>query len=412
MRDLPLVEVEQVSKKFCRSLRRSLWYGLRDLGDEVACRRQRELRLRQGEFLALDDVSFAIAPGECVALIGHNGAGKSTLLKMLNGLIRPDHGRITMRGRVGALIELGAGFSPVLTGRENIYVNGAVLGFSKKAIDARFDKIVEFAELRDAIDAPVQTYSSGMYVRLGFAVASQLNPDVLLIDEVLAVGDTAFRAKCMNRIWSLIHGGAAVILVTHNMYHVQAFATRALLLDNGRVAFAGDPAAAVSAYESQVADETIKLTEPKDTGVLLFQKAALESCVASAGGSGWPAVETHQGFRIVVQYELTEAVPDGIQLGLLIKNLEGNRVAGFTTKPAGLALSGEPGRYRACFEFRDNLLLEGKYYCGLSAFNASYSRALGSWDAAVKFWVRTPGYDGLSQVGNVYLPHEVTVSEY
>lgn len=410
MSNLPLVEVEQVSKKFCRNLRQSLWYGLRDLGNEVTCR-QEEFHLRRGEFLALDDVSFKIGPGECVALIGHNGAGKSTLLKMLNGLIRPDHGRITMRGRVGALIELGAGFSPVLTGRENIYVNGAVLGFSKKAIDAKYDEIVEFAELRDAIDAPVQTYSSGMYVRLGFAVASQLNPDVLLIDEVLAVGDTAFRTKCMNRIWSLIHGGAAVILVTHNMYHVQAFATRALLLDNGKVAFAGDPPATVSAYESRVADETIKLTEPKDTAALLFQNAALESNVCS-DGSGWPAVETHQSFRIVVEYELKEAVPDGIQLGLLIKNLEGNRVAGFTTKPAGLALSGGPGRFRACFEFRDNLLLEGKYYCGLSAFNSSYSRSLGSWDAAVKFWVRTPGYDGLSQVGNVYLPHEVTVSEY
>src|SRR5918996_2957057 len=217
MTEVPVVEVEQVSKKFCRRLRHSLWYGLTDLAAELTGRNgKKDLQLRHAEFLAVDDVSFELRPGECVGLIGHNGAGKSTLLKMLNGLIRPDKGRITMRGRVGALIELGAGFSPILTGRENIYINGAVLGFSKKEIDAKFDEIVEFAELHDAINAPVQTYSSGMYVRLAFAVAAQLNPDILLVDEVLAVGDTEFRVKCMNRVWNLLKSGAGVILVSHN----------------------------------------------------------------------------------------------------------------------------------------------------------------------------------------------------
>ncbi len=169
MDEAPVIKVEGVSKKFCRRLRYSLWYGLTDLAAELTAHNgNAELKLRLAEFLAVDNVSFDVRPGECLGLIGHNGAGKSTLLKMLNGLVRPDKGRITMHGRVGALIELGAGFSPILTGRENIYINGAVLGFSKREIDAKFDEIVDFAELGDEIDAPVQTYSSGMYVRLGF----------------------------------------------------------------------------------------------------------------------------------------------------------------------------------------------------------------------------------------------------
>src|SRR5258706_1689443 len=242
MNETAVVKVDRVSKKFCRRLRHSLWYGMADLAAEFAGHNGLgELDLRRAEFLAVDDVDFELHAGECIGLIGHNGAGKSTLLKMLNGLVRPDRGRITMRGRVGALIELGAGFSPILTGRENIYINGAVLGFSQSEIDAKFDEIVDFAELDDAIDAPVQTYSSGMYVRLSFAVAAQLDPDILLVDEILAVGDMEFRVKCMNRVWSLLKSGVAVILVTHNMYHVQAFSNRAILLEKGKIVFQGEP---------------------------------------------------------------------------------------------------------------------------------------------------------------------------
>ncbi|HEY7219841.1 MAG TPA: ABC transporter ATP-binding protein, partial [Candidatus Binatia bacterium] len=278
MAQAAVVEVEQVSKKFCRRLRYSLWYGLTDLAAELTGRNGNdELQLRQAEFLAVDNVSFQLRPGECVGLIGHNGAGKSTLLKMLNGLIRPDRGRITMRGRVGALIELGAGFSPVLTGRENIYINGAVLGFSKREIDAKFDEILDFAELHDAIDAPVQTYSSGMYIRLGFAVAAQLNPDILLVDEILAVGDMAFRVKCMNRIWCLLNAGVGVILVTHNMYHIQAFSTRAILMENGKIECDGEPALVVGEYENRVAAKAILLSEPESSGFLRFIEIRLSS---------------------------------------------------------------------------------------------------------------------------------------
>ncbi|MFM7728329.1 MAG: ABC transporter ATP-binding protein, partial [Flavobacteriales bacterium] len=213
-----LVKVEGVSKKFCKNLKRSLVYGGSDIVKGF-CGIERSSDLRKDEFWALNDVSFEVRRGECIGLIGHNGAGKSTLLKLLNGLILPDKGTIEMRGKVGALIELGAGFSPMQTGRENVYNNGAVLGFTKEEIDSNFDKIVEFAELKDFIDTPVQNYSSGMKVRLGFSVAAQMKPDILLIDEVLAVGDMGFVLKCFKLIDTILPN-TALIFVSHSMQMV------------------------------------------------------------------------------------------------------------------------------------------------------------------------------------------------
>jgi lipopolysaccharide transport system ATP-binding protein len=209
--------------------------------------------LRAGEFFAVKDVSFELRRGECLGLIGHNGAGKTTLLKMLNGLIKPDAGSITMRGRVGALIALGAGFNPILTGRENIYINGSVLGLSKKEIDAKIDEIIDFAEIREFIDTPVQNYSSGMQVRLGFAVATTLDPDVLILDEVLAVGDASFRNKCYRRIAQL-RRKAAVIFVTHNMEQIARVCDSALMLKNGSVLLQGTAMEGVQAYEKSSLD--------------------------------------------------------------------------------------------------------------------------------------------------------------
>lgn len=229
-----LVRVEGVSKKFCRDLKRSLWYGIQDLSKEFfGLGNEEETHLREKEFWAVKDVSFELRRGECLGLIGHNGAGKSTLLKMLNGLITPDEGKIEMRGRVGALIELGSGFNPILTGRENIYNNGAVLGFSRKEIDEKFDAIVEFSEIGDFLDTPVQNFSSGMKVRLGFAVAAQMEPDVLIIDEVLAVGDQGFKVKCMNRITEILQK-ASVIFVSHSMPFVLRICTHGILLSKGK----------------------------------------------------------------------------------------------------------------------------------------------------------------------------------
>ena len=257
----PLVRVEGVSKIFCRSLKRSLHYGLMDsLSDILPVGKRKydengEPILRKEEFWAVKDVSFELRRGECLGLIGRNGAGKTTLLKMLNGLIKPDKGRIEMRGRVGALIALGAGFNPILTGRENIYVNGSILGLSKKEIEDKLDEIIDFSEIREFIDSPVQSYSSGMAVRLGFAIASSLNPDILLLDEVLAVGDFAFRMKCFERIGSLMRK-AAVVFVSHNAHEVRALCNNALYLSRGKFVYFGQVSTAFERYESDTVDQS------------------------------------------------------------------------------------------------------------------------------------------------------------
>lgn len=227
-----LMRVEAAGKRFCRSLRLSLWYGVLDVLSELV-RSKKKRDLRRDEFWAVKDVSFELRRGECLGLIGHNGAGKTTLLKMLNGLIKPDRGRIEIRGRVGALIALGAGFNPVLTGRENVYVNASLLGLTRRQVDQKIDEIVDFAELREFIDSPVQNYSSGMTVRLGFAVAAILiEPDVLFLDEVLAVGDIGFTIKCLNAVRRLSQH-SAVVFVSHNMQFISAFCSRVIVMDHG-----------------------------------------------------------------------------------------------------------------------------------------------------------------------------------
>lgn len=306
--DEVLVRVEGVSKKFCRSLKRSLWYGLCDIGGElnpfqrqvaeVACGElgvtsQNQAAeggsippatsypppatsspLRPGEFWAVNDVSFELRRGECIGLIGHNGAGKTTLLRMLNGLIKPDHGRIEMNGRVGALIALGAGFNPILTGRENIYINGSVLGLTKKEIDEKIEEIIDFSEIGDFIDMPVQNYSSGMQVRLGFSIASSLSPDVLILDEVLAVGDIGFVIKCLNRVRN-ITANAAVILVTHQMQFVSSFCSRVIFMDHGRPALdTTSPVEAIDRYYQMVK------AERNETGTM---QASLSEIVLAQG---------------------------------------------------------------------------------------------------------------------------------
>jgi lipopolysaccharide transport system ATP-binding protein len=277
------VIVEAVSKKFCRSLKRSLWYGVQDVvkdiypyggngasndgsfaTDLIKCRRS----LRPDEFWAVNNVSFALRHGECIGLIGHNGAGKTTLLKMLNGLIKPDRGRIEIRGRVGALIALGAGFNPILTGRENVYINGTVLGLTKREIDAKFDEIVQFSGLEEFIDMPVQSYSSGMQVRLGFAVATAIEPNILLIDEVLTVGDASFQTKCINVIKSLQKNGVAIILVSHDMYNILRYCHTGLYLRHGQVVATGPIGDVTARYiqDQATTSEEFDVSHPMHSG--------------------------------------------------------------------------------------------------------------------------------------------------
>ncbi|RPH51028.1 MAG: ABC transporter ATP-binding protein [Desulfobacteraceae bacterium] len=235
----------------CRNLRRSLWCGMKERGRELSGRcHHNDGHLCKDGFWAVKDVSFELKRGDFLGLIGRNGAGKTTLLRMLNGLIKPDRGRIEMRGRVGALIALGAGFNPILTGRENIYVNAAVLGLKKKEIDAKFDEIVEFAELGEFIDSPVQSYSSGMAVRLGFAVATSLEPDILLLDEVLAVGDYGFMKKCLNRIGELRRKGMTIVFVSHNMHAISGFTSKVFVMKYGTHTEYENTAEGVRAYLS------------------------------------------------------------------------------------------------------------------------------------------------------------------
>ncbi|WP_419174919.1 polysaccharide ABC transporter ATP-binding protein [Desulfosediminicola sp.] len=234
-----LIYVDRLSKKFCRNLKTSLWYGLIDLAREFCgLNNQLARKLRKGEFWALNDISFTLKRGECLGLIGPNGAGKSTLLRLLNGLIRPDGGVITIKGQVGALIALGAGFSPVLSGRENVYAAGAILGFSKSQIKEKYNSIVEFSELEDFMDSPVRNYSSGMHVRLGFSIAIHLRPDVLILDEVLAVGDISFQAKCFNAIYKMLPS-TAVIFVSHSMPQISRICDQVLFIDHEGVKYIG-----------------------------------------------------------------------------------------------------------------------------------------------------------------------------
>jgi lipopolysaccharide transport system ATP-binding protein len=249
-----LIRVDNVSKRFCRDLKKSLIYGIQDIAFDLLGRDRSESGLRKSEFLANQGISFELRRGECLGLIGHNGAGKTTLLKMLNGLIKPDTGRIEMHGRIGALIALGAGFNPILTGRENVYIAGSVLGLSKEEIEAKYDEIVEFAELGEFMESPVQNYSSGMQVRLGFAIASQMEPDILLIDEVLAVGDVNFRMKCFSRILKLKDAGVCIILVSHNMTDISRICDKAAVFDKGKLCYLGDVSNGANVYERLMLD--------------------------------------------------------------------------------------------------------------------------------------------------------------
>ncbi|UCC39601.1 MAG: ABC transporter ATP-binding protein [Candidatus Aminicenantes bacterium] len=243
-----IVVVSGLSKKFCRNFKRSLWYGLQDISSELIGRERYRAKLRNDEFWALKNINLELKQGELIGLIGPNGAGKTTFLKLLTGLIRPDEGEITIRGKIRALIALGAGFNPVLTARENIYINGAILGASKKEMDSLLGEIVEFSELEKFLDMPVQNYSSGMLVRLGFSIAVNIHPDILIVDEVLAVGDAAFRRKARNKMMGLLHSGISVIFVSHNISLVSALTSRCLYIDQGEIVDIGPTERVTSRY--------------------------------------------------------------------------------------------------------------------------------------------------------------------
>jgi lipopolysaccharide transport system ATP-binding protein len=265
-------------------------------------RRSSEGSLSPRAFWALRDVSFAVNHGEVVGIVGRNGAGKTTLLKILSRITAPTAGRAVVRGRVGSLLEVGTGFHTELTGRENVYLNGAILGMRRREIDERFDDIVEFAEVQRFIDTPVKRYSSGMAVRLAFAVAAFLEPEILFIDEVLSVGDQAFQQRCLGRMGEIAHSGRTILFVSHNLASVSALCTRALLLDSGRVLRDGPVGDVIDEYLTTVQTqgaETIEHREDrKGDGRLKIVSAEMTSAEGGPPRTGRDAV-LRLGFRTV-----------------------------------------------------------------------------------------------------------------
>jgi ABC-type polysaccharide/polyol phosphate transport system ATPase subunit len=223
---------------------------------------KRDLKIEpEASVVALKNVAFAVDRGEAFGIIGRNGSGKSTMLKLISGILKPTSGQVRVNGRIAALIELGAGFHPEITGRENIYINGIMLGLSRKEIDERFERIVDFSGIRDFIDQPVKTYSSGMYVRLGFAVAVHVDPDILLIDEVLSVGDEEFSAKCVAKIQEMKYRGVTLVFVTHQLDQVRNLCDRAMWLDHGEIRSIGDPVRVVDEYLQEVSAGATKISQ-------------------------------------------------------------------------------------------------------------------------------------------------------
>lgn len=317
---------------------------------------------------ALRDVSFDICQGEVVAIIGRNGAGKTTLLKILSRITDPTEGEARVRGRVGALLEVGAGFHNELTGRENIFLNGAILGMRRAEIQARFEDIVAFSEVERFIDTPVKRYSSGMYLRLAFAVAAHLEPDVLIVDEVLAVGDAAFQKKCLGRMEDVASAGRTVVFVSHNMGAVQSLCHRGLILDAGRVVFDGSASDAVSEYMSRIGSLEAGgeiVWSPQDPNRPVTEDIALHR-IAVVAPSGRPQGfhENSAPIRVEIDYEILRSVR-GARFQLALRTPEGE-VAFKTTDHKMRPDTDSPGRYRSSATIPPNLLNRRNYTVVLS----------------------------------------------
>jgi lipopolysaccharide transport system ATP-binding protein len=382
-------------------------YGLKDIATELVGARRKSHLLRAGEFWALDAVGFELRRGEALGLVGPNGAGKSTLLRIISGLVKPDVGTVRVRGRVAPLIALGAGFNPILTGRENIFVNMSVLGLSKKKIDERFDEVVAFAEIGDALDAPVQTYSSGMAARLGFACAVHTDPDVLLVDEVLAVGDIKFRMKCFRHMAKLLERGTSFILVSHNPHAILTVCQTAIYLSQGKVVAAGDTASVMSKYE----EDLFSISQAHSNGALrLPERSPAESSGLDITGvhfrdehgieleAPWSGKPASVCVLCKVHREM-----DDVNLMVAVSNLslENERVLHLSSQYDKQPMSVKPGHVELQLQLP---------YCGLSAgmYSAKLvvsQRTVNTLDAVESFRFRV-GSDGIAEHNLFYQPRQ------
>src|SRR5689334_18656996 len=371
------IHVEHAARRFRVYPRES-----RALKDLVVARG----RTRGTDVWALRDVSFAVDPGSAIGLVGRNGSGKTTLLRLLSGIVKPTPRRVAARGRIGSLLELGAGFHPDLTGRENVYLNGSIHGLRRAAIREKLDEIVAFAGLEDFIDLPVRTYSSGMYMRLGFAIAAFLDADILLLDEVFAVGDEAFQRKCFGRIFEFKQRGGTIVFVSHDAVSVERLCERAVLLNRGEVAFDGPTHEAIVRYRRTLSDEL----DPAERGAGLREWGTGEAVIASARLLGAAGDEREQflagePLSLSVEIEAREAVEAPL-LQLELRDDSGLLIASDVAETAGLGWNGA-GRLGVTLTVPALPLAFGRFHLRLGLTDATGERLLHWLDDALVFLV-------------------------
>jgi ABC-type polysaccharide/polyol phosphate transport system ATPase subunit len=364
-------------------------------------------RIEATDVWALHDVTLGVDRGEAVGLIGRNGSGKTTLLRLIAGIIKPTTGRVAAGGRIGSLLELGAGFHPDFSGRENVFLNGAIQGLRRADIRQRFDEIVAFAELEHAIDRPVRTYSSGMTMRLGFAIAAFLDADVLLLDEVFAVGDEAFQRKCFGRIFRFKQEGGTIVFVSHDASAVERLCERSVLLDAGRVAFDGPTREAVARYRRALAGEI----DPAERGAGLREWGSGEATISSAvlvGEEGSERLQFRSGEPFVLRLEV-DAV-DGVpppRLQLELRDDAGTLVAGEAVDLRSLGWTHGNGARAVRFEIGELPLADGRFHLRLGLTDESGERLYHWLDDALVFVV----YPGGGERGVVRFEGSWTIEE-
>jgi lipopolysaccharide transport system ATP-binding protein len=380
----PIIKVETLGKKFTIGHNGDRSRTLRDvLTDALAVPskllRNSETSVRKPksiEFWALRDINFEVNEGDVVGIIGRNGAGKSTLLKILSRITEPTTGRVRIRGRVASLLEVGTGFHPELTGRENVFLNGAILGMTREEIKRKFDEIVAFAEIEQFLDTPVKRYSSGMYVRLAFSVAAHLDPEILVVDEVLAVGDMQFQKKCLGKMGEVAQGGRTVLFVSHNLPTVQRLCQSAILLDAGRIKASGTAASVSSLYLQQTASTSlqwVRTTPPKKAAY--FKRIYL----SDESGREVEYVTTASALKVVMEFELINKCPE-LQLSVALADGNGSWIFGTGPQDGGIEPPNDPGKYRAVMSFPSEILMPKTYGLLMSLWFPSSSGDNGQLD--------------------------------
>lgn len=373
------IVAENISKKF----------RLHDSpADSIKERIIRLGRASHREFHALQPLDLSVSTGETLGILGHNGSGKSTLLKCLSGILKPSTGSIRLRGRLASLLELGAGFHPDLTGRENLFINAAFLGISRKEIARRLDDIVEFAELSEFIDEPVKHYSSGMYVRLGFAVAINVDPDILLVDEVLAVGDEVFQRKCLSRVRQLQQEGRTILVVTHAADIVRQVCQRAIVLDHGRLVANAAPGEAIRIFREHLNGTLVEGTgsAPADRGQMRITDVELHHPHEAERSYLRP----HDPLAIEISYDTDRALHRPV-LGLSIVSQDSQIIHSFDLDLARHGIADLVGEGRLRVSFDSIPLLDGTFSVSLRLGDADDAEVLGTRDGRDRFTVVNPG---------------------